>query len=90
MSSNEFASHIHVGNARQNGPIAFGLPVGTPKDGVWAISAEHVANLLAGQLYVNIHTDVYVSGEIRGNIVANQVPVSPTTWGRLKTKYQAR
>jgi hypothetical protein len=87
LSSPEIASHIHVGNSRENGPIAFPLPLGTPKDGVWEIPAEDVAHLLAGELYVNIHTDMYVSGEIRGNLESTAVSTREISWGALKSMY---
>ena len=90
LSSDEIASHVHVGNPRENGPVAFALPVGSPKDGVWEITPEHVANLLAGELYVNVPTQAYVSREIRGNIVDDEVSAQEITWGRLKARYRTR
>lgn len=90
LGSSEIASHIHVGGPRENGGVAFALPLGSPKDGVWNISPEHVTNLLDGRLYINIHTEVYVTGEIRGNIVLDPVATEPTTWGRFKSKYLTR
>lgn len=87
LSSPELDSHIHVGTTRENGPIAFELPLGTPKDGVWNITPEYVTDLLAGHLYVNIHSDLYVTGEIRGNIMQVAVPVVPTTWSKIKALY---
>lgn len=88
LSSDEIGAHIHVGGPRENGPVAFALPLGTPKDGVWSIPPEHVTNLLAGRLHVNIHTQMYVTGEIRGNITLDPVSTEETTWGVVKAKYR--
>jgi hypothetical protein len=87
LSSPEIAAHFHVGGPRENGGAVFALPVGTPKDGVWAIPPEQVANLLDGRLYVNIHSELYVAGEIRGNIMPDEVGNEETTWGALKALY---
>jgi hypothetical protein len=54
---------------------------------VWAIPPEQVANLLDGRLYVNIHSELYVAGEIRGNIMPDEVGNEETTWGALKALY---
>jgi hypothetical protein len=87
LSSPEIASHIHIGNPRENGSVAFPLPTGTPKDGVWEISPEDVAHLLAGELYVNVHTETYVAGEIRGNLEPAAVSTREISWGQLKSMY---
>lgn len=87
LSSPEVGAHIHNAGPRDNGPIVFALPLGTPKVGVWQIPANYVTELLAGRLYVNIHTQNYISGEIRGNIGA-PVPVENHTWGAIKALYR--
>ncbi|MFQ5512334.1 MAG: CHRD domain-containing protein [Candidatus Krumholzibacteriia bacterium] len=79
----ETAAHFHNGGPRENGPAKFLLPMGTPKTGVWNIPPEMVPELYAGRIYINIHTDVYITGELRGN-VAQSVPTENTTWGRVK------
>jgi hypothetical protein len=64
--------HVHRGAPGVNGPIAFDL--GEPSSPVLAewtgMSPGDVADLLAGNLYVNIHTGGRPTGEIRGQIVA--------------------
>jgi hypothetical protein len=87
LIGDETDAHIHNATPRENGGIVFTLPVGSPKDGVWAIPANMVTELFAGRLYVNVHTDVYITGEIRGNIMAT-VPVEPTSLGAVKARYQ--
>lgn len=88
LSGPEFASHIHNAGPRDNGPIAFELPLGSTKVGTWAIPPDMVTELLAGRLYINVHTDTYVAGEIRGNIIEVKVPVERSTWGRIKSLYE--
>jgi hypothetical protein len=82
----ELAAHFHNGTPRENGPAVFALPLGAHKTGTWAIPPEYVIELFAGRIYINIHTEVYVLGEIRGN-VHMAVPVQDSTWGRVKSLF---
>jgi hypothetical protein len=63
--------HIHRGAPGVNGPIVFDL--GDPESPVlvtWSgMTPADVADLLAGNLYVNIHTSGRPAGEIRGQIL---------------------
>jgi hypothetical protein len=66
------AAHIHQGAVGQNGPVivtlvktgtdVWGVPVGTT-----LTDAQYQA-YLAGQLYVNVHTDANKGGEIRAQL----------------------
>ncbi|HEX8411148.1 MAG TPA: CHRD domain-containing protein [Thermoanaerobaculia bacterium] len=74
----EFATvmHIHRAPAGANGPIAFdmGDPAVDPVVATWSsMTPADVADLLAGNLYVNIHTAGRPAGEIRGQIVLRTV-----------------
>jgi hypothetical protein len=70
------AAHIHIGPPGENGPIVFPLYSGSgPFDEDHPISGtitlddmEQVNNLLAGNYYVNVHTETYPDGEIRGQL----------------------
>src|SRR5262245_29798674 len=67
--------HIHRGAAGVNGPIAFdfGNPA-SPVNATWTgMSPADIANLLAGLLYVNVHTAGRPTGEIRGQILTRTV-----------------
>jgi hypothetical protein len=66
------AAHIHQGAVGQNGPVivtlvktgtdVWGVPVGTT-----LTDAQYQA-YLAGQFYVNVHTDTHKDGEIRAQL----------------------
>jgi hypothetical protein len=87
----ETASHIH-GPAGPGVPagVLFPLPLGTPKIGmVGPLNAAQVGYLNSGLLYVNIHTNYYPGGEIRGQIYST-VPTEQTSWGAIKEIYQAQ
>ena len=71
LLGNEIAAHFH-GPAMfgQNGPVVFGLPLGSPKIGsVGPLDAQQQSDLLAGLWYVNIHSSQFPGGEIRGQVV---------------------
>jgi hypothetical protein len=71
----------------------FGAPVhdldslDSPIQGDWTyldasqpLTDEHAANLIAGRMYVNIHTDLFPDGEIRGQLLAvEEPPTEPPT-----------
>lgn len=90
LLSMEVASHIHNAPPGQNGPTVFtSLAPGSPKTGTWMfVNPAQVAELMAGNLYVNIHTTVFTAGEIRGNLHLSITPVEPSTWGRIKALYE--
>ena len=85
LSSPEVFSHVH----RASDPIAFTLPSGNPKTGTWlAPTAQDIAELRAEELYVNIHSEYYPTGEIRGTLMKNTLPVAVSTWGAIKALYR--
>src|SRR6059058_3686196 len=63
-------AHVHTGGLGVAGPILF--PISCTPDGKSCagtsppLSADDLANLLAGGLYVNQHTAAFPGGEIRG------------------------
>lgn len=68
--SGEVAAHIH-GFAPPGVPagIKHGLPAGSPKIGVWNFVEADQAGIIAELTYVNIHSNAFIGGEIRGQIV---------------------
>ncbi len=70
LDGNETAAHFH-GNAPQceNAGIQITLPAGMEKIGMATLTAQQATNLLAGLWYVNVHTNLYPPGEIRGQVM---------------------
>lgn len=89
------AAHFHNAGAGQNGGVVrtFSPPT-SPIVGVWKntdaepLTPALVAELLAGRIYVNVHTTHCTSGEIRGQVVLDATPTRPTTWSRIKQLYR--
>ena len=78
LSSPESIAHLH-GPAIPGVPagVLYGLPNGSPKEGTIALVdlmagaypvAQQVADLRDGMWYVNIHSEDFTSGEIRGQV----------------------
>jgi hypothetical protein len=67
--------HIHRAPAGANGPVVFDLGNPTsPVQATWTgMTPADVADLLAGNLYVNIHTSGRPAGEIRGQLLERTV-----------------
>jgi hypothetical protein len=85
LTSPEVFAHIH----HADGTIAFDLGVGNPKMGQWlAPLAEDIVEFRNEDMYVNIHTEVYPVGELRGTLHRQVTPVMPSTWGAIKALYR--
>jgi len=69
----ETAAHFHApANPGENAPILFAItPVpGSPKNGsVGPLTRKQVRDLNKGLFYLNIHTDEFPGGEIRGQVL---------------------
>ena len=67
----EIAAHFHgPADFGENAPVLFGLPLGSPKIGsVGPLNAQQQSDLLAGLWYVNIHSNMFPGGEIRGQVI---------------------
>ncbi|HVO23716.1 MAG TPA: CHRD domain-containing protein [Candidatus Margulisiibacteriota bacterium] len=67
--ANTILGHIHKAPAGTPGPIVFPFSnPASPVHEVWNLTPSDVSDLLAGNLYVNIHSTAFVAGEIRGQI----------------------
>lgn len=72
-------AHIHLGYAGQNGGVQFPLSLDldedllggslNPANNTFTLSEEQKAALQARRLYVNIHTEAYTGGELRGQLL---------------------
>lgn len=69
---NGTAAHIHLAAMGQNGPVI--VPLTKTSDGVWSVPAgvkltdAQYEAFKAGNLYVNVHSDLNKGGEIRGQL----------------------
>ncbi len=72
------AAHIHQGAIGQNGDVAFAFTEAS--DGSYEVEATSVtdaqiADFLAGQWYINVHTEAFENGELRGQIVDDNTSI---------------
>ena len=65
-SSNE--GHLHNAPRGSSGDVVFEFAEADccPPSSTWLLTAQEVEKLLAGEIYVNIHSDQFTSEEIRG------------------------
>ena len=70
LEGSETAMSIHgpADRGEESALVAYTLPAGNPKLGQWQYDESMEADILAGRMYVNILTDQFVDGEIRGQI----------------------
>lgn len=70
LSGPATAAHFHTGEAGKNGGVA--IPIGgaekSPFEGTATLTDTQASDLMAGRLYVNIHTTANKAGEIRGQV----------------------
>ncbi len=72
MSGSTFTgAHFHRGNIGANGPVLQSIPfTGNRATGTWTGLSEQDRNdLQSGGIYVNIHTQAYPNGAIRGQVI---------------------
>lgn len=70
LSALETASHIHGFAAEgSNTGVLFPLPLGVEKKGVWNYTEDQESGILGGLTYVNVHSENFPNGEIRGQIL---------------------
>jgi hypothetical protein len=69
LSAAETGAHIHgPADPGVNAGVVHDLGTGNPKVGVWNYPPAMEEDILAGRMYVNIHSTTYPGGEIRGQI----------------------
>jgi hypothetical protein len=78
VTGGEYAAAFNLGDATSYDP-AFLAEYGGTASGA---AAALLAGIYANEAYVNIHTDAYPNGEIRGFLVAAPIP-EPAEWAML-------
>ena len=74
-------AHIHQAYAGSNGPVIINFAANATDPNRWEpvagslLTAEQVTDLLAGKLYVNVHSAAFPDGEIRSQIKPADVTV---------------
>ena len=70
LSGSQTQAHIHSSNGPGvSGPVLFTLPRGLISNLVITLTPSQVQLLKAGQLYFDIHTNLFANGELRGQIM---------------------
>ena len=90
LSSAFRAAHFHNAGRGKNGAVVRDLAfTGNNAAGVWkstdstqALTNDLVVELLAGQIYVNVHSANFPGGELRGQVLANAQAIMPIAIAR--------
>ena len=79
LSGRAVAAHIHLGRRGAAGPVAFTLcgPCRSGAAGRSTVTGSVLAALEAGRAYVNVHTPRNPAGEIRAQIPALPLTITP-------------
>jgi hypothetical protein len=86
--ANQTAAHFHQAPPGVPGPVVINIGVGQFQSGSIILSPELEVMLLGGLLYVNIHSQLFPGGEIRGQVLEVPTPTLASSWGRIKTLYR--
>jgi hypothetical protein len=79
LTGRAVAAHVHIGRRGVAGPVAVALcgPCRTGATGRATVSGATLAALEAGRAYANVHTARNPGGEIRGQIPAIPLTITP-------------
>ena len=90
LSSPYTASHVHMAAMGENGDVIFPLNVTLDADNMSGIfsadqtlTQEQVDAAMAGNLYINVHSEMNPSGEIRAQLVPDMMGMMGETGGSM-------
>lgn len=78
-------AHIHRAFAGSNGPVIINFAQNSTNANRWEpaagsmLTADQINDLLAGRLYVNVHSAAFPPGEIRGQLQPENIDIVLTT-----------
>lgn len=88
LQGSETGAHFHDGSPTGLGARMYNLETGEIKQGVWPLEGRDLQILLNGWVYIVVHSQLYVGGEIRGDATLDAVPVETVTWSGVKALYR--
>jgi hypothetical protein len=90
LDGNVTLAHFHgPATPAQNAGVQVGISVAAnPSVGSTALTAAQATQLHDGLWYINVHTDLFPAGEIRGQVLLEGVvPTERPSWSRIKALY---
>lgn len=82
LTSTETAAHFHApALPGSNAGVIIPLPLGSPIHFAGTLTDLQEQQLLDGLIYVNVHTQMFPGGEIRGQLMAGSAVPEPSTYG---------
>jgi hypothetical protein len=90
LTGNPTVMHFH-GPALPNQNAGVQVPTvvaGPPVAGGAVLTDDQENDILAGLWYLNLHTDVFPAGEIRGTVVQDIVAAESLAWGSVKALFK--
>ena len=88
LSTAQTGAHFHNAPAGANGGVVFALPLGSPINGTWNMLQADYDQLAAGNIYLNVHTEMYPGGEIRGQLMLETVGAEATSLDAVKALFR--
>ncbi len=89
LTGSQTGAHFHNAPFGTNGGVVLGLPLGSPVNGVWAMTAAQYDQLAAGNIYVNVHSTTFPGGEIRGQLtLESAVEAGIESFGAVKSLFR--
>lgn len=82
-------AHFHLGLPGVSGKVIFPIDMGTPSEptvraGIANVPDSIIEHLIHGEMYINVHSTIHPTGEIRGQITLS---TNPTWFGALAGDY---